>query len=314
VRTSVHEPEGSPLRTTLPVATEHVGWDITPITGADGVAGWVLITTLEDAIEVHPLELVTVKLYVPGVSPEIVVLVVDPVTEPGLIVQVPAGKLVSITLPVATVHVGCVIVPATGAEGVGGCAGITTFADNDETQPAPLVTVKLWVPDGMPETVVLVPLPVVGIAPGYRVRVHVPVAGKPLRITLPVDKLHVGGVIVPTTGGAGVGGCAGITTLADAGDVHPVAFVTVKVYVFVTRFETVVLVPSPVFTIPPGVPFNVQVPVEGNPFRTTLPVEEVHVGGVIVPTEGVAGNVLTVTVVEAETALWHPFESVILTE
>ena len=64
------------------------------------------MTTLADATEVQPLELVTVKLYVPGASPEIVVLEVDPVTKPGLIVQVPAGKLLSITLPVGTVHVG----------------------------------------------------------------------------------------------------------------------------------------------------------------------------------------------------------------
>jgi len=134
------------------------------------------------------------------------VLEVDPVTEPGLIVQVPAGKLLSITLPVGTVHVGGVIVPTDGAVGVGGCAGITTLADNNETQPAWLVTVKLYVPDGMPEIVVLVPFPVVVEGPGYLLRVHVPVAGKPLSTTLPVDKVHVGGVMVPTTGGVGVAG------------------------------------------------------------------------------------------------------------
>lgn len=31
---SVHSPEGSPLRTTLPVGTLHVGWVIEPISGA----------------------------------------------------------------------------------------------------------------------------------------------------------------------------------------------------------------------------------------------------------------------------------------
>lgn len=31
--------------------------------------------------------------------------------------------------------------PATGAVGVAGCAGITTFAERVETQPAELVTV-----------------------------------------------------------------------------------------------------------------------------------------------------------------------------
>ena len=102
--------------------------------------------------------------------------------------------------------------------------------------------------------------------------------------------------------------------MAEAGDVHPFAFVTVKVYVFATMSEMVVLVPSPVFTIPPGEPLTVHVPVEGNPFKMTLPVEDVHVGGVIVPIEGVTGKELTVTTVDAEIALWHPFESVIRTE
>lgn len=41
--------------------------------------------------------------------------------------------------------------------------------------------------------------------------------------------VQVGGVIVPTTGGVGVGGCAGITTPADGFEVQPSAFVTVKV-------------------------------------------------------------------------------------
>jgi len=94
-----------------------------------------------DAADVQPYELVTVKLYVPCASPEIVVLEVDPVTEPGFIVHVPEGKLLNTTLPVGTVHVGWVIVPTFGADGVGGCAGITTLADKDETQPAWLVTV-----------------------------------------------------------------------------------------------------------------------------------------------------------------------------
>jgi hypothetical protein len=37
-----------------------------------GVAGCELITALEDAIDVHPAALVTVKLYVPSERPEIV--------------------------------------------------------------------------------------------------------------------------------------------------------------------------------------------------------------------------------------------------
>ncbi len=52
------------------------------------------------------------------------------------------------------------MVPTTGADGVAGCAGITTFADSTETQVAELVTVKLYVPVASPEIIVLVPVPV----------------------------------------------------------------------------------------------------------------------------------------------------------
>lgn len=52
--------------------------------------------------------------------------------------------------------------------------------------------------------VVLVPVPVVVILPGVLVRVHVPVEGKPLNATLPVDKLQEGCVIVPTWGAVGI--------------------------------------------------------------------------------------------------------------
>ena len=79
--------------------------------------------------------------------PLIVTVVVLPVVVNVLgvlfIVQVPAGKLLSTTLPVATVQVGCVIVPLTGLAGVGGCTLIITFADADEVQPTALVTVNV---------------------------------------------------------------------------------------------------------------------------------------------------------------------------
>jgi hypothetical protein len=42
------------------------------------------------------------------------------------------------------------------------------------------------------------------IAPGLRVKLHVPVAGKPLRTTLPVPTAHVRLVIVPMIGAAGM--------------------------------------------------------------------------------------------------------------
>ena len=54
------------------------------------------------------------------VSPETVAERVLPAIAPGLIVQFPAGKLLRITLPVATAHEGWVIVPTAGAVGVTG--------------------------------------------------------------------------------------------------------------------------------------------------------------------------------------------------
>ena len=67
-------------------------------------------------------------------------LVDDPVMAPGLIVQVPAGKPVSSTVPVATKQVGWVTVPTVGAAGNAGCALITILTDAAEIHPAALVT------------------------------------------------------------------------------------------------------------------------------------------------------------------------------
>jgi hypothetical protein len=58
--------------------------------------------------------------------------------------------------------------------------------------------------------------------------------------------------------------------------------------------EIVVLVPLPVFVTPPGVLVTDHIPLEGSPFRTTLPVGKTHEGCVIVPTEGALGIALTV--------------------
>jgi hypothetical protein len=51
---------GKPLNTTLPVATAQVGWVIVPTVGAVGDDGWAVITTLAEAGEIQPEELVTV--------------------------------------------------------------------------------------------------------------------------------------------------------------------------------------------------------------------------------------------------------------
>jgi hypothetical protein len=70
--------------------------------------------------------LVTVKLYVFGANPEIVVVAVMPEIAPGFIVQLPDGNPFKTTLPVAVVHEGCVIVPTVGA-GFGLTVIVTDF-------------------------------------------------------------------------------------------------------------------------------------------------------------------------------------------
>jgi hypothetical protein len=71
--------------------------------------------------------------------------------------------------------------------------------------------------------VVVAPVP--AIDPGLRV--HIPVAGRPFKITLPVGAAHEEGwVIVPTTGADGATGAALISTVAEASDIHPASLVT----------------------------------------------------------------------------------------
>ena len=62
IRVRVHEPVGNPLKLTLPVATEQVGWVIPPMPGAFGVGGGALITAGNEGAEVQPSELLTVKV------------------------------------------------------------------------------------------------------------------------------------------------------------------------------------------------------------------------------------------------------------
>jgi hypothetical protein len=183
------------------------------------------IITSVDARDIHPAALVTLKLYVPGLRFEIVTLVPVPAIAPGLITQVPvSGRPVKTTLPVVAIHEdGWVIVPTIGAVGADGAGLITTLADSTDIQPATLVTLKLYVPGARLLRVVLVPVP--AIDPGLIV--HVPVAGRPLSITLPEGSAHEEGcVIVPTTGADGAVGAALITTVADASDIHPASLVT----------------------------------------------------------------------------------------
>jgi hypothetical protein len=122
-----------------------VGCVVTDAVGAEGEVGTVLITTFDDATEVHPVAVsVTVKLnVVAGVNNVKVVVGPLPAIAPGFMVQPPAGNPLKATLPVGTAQVGWVMVPTIGAVVVG-TAFITTFAEATDVQPVAVsVTVKL---------------------------------------------------------------------------------------------------------------------------------------------------------------------------
>ena len=106
-----------------------------------------------------------------------------------------------VKLRVATAHVGWVIVPATGALGVAGCASITTLELATDSQPAAFVSVKVYV---APAANVTTPLPST-VGP-LGVKVKVLVASKLAIVKLPVATAQVGWVIVPATGALGVAG------------------------------------------------------------------------------------------------------------
>jgi hypothetical protein len=63
--------------------------------------------------------------------------------------------------------------------------------------------------------------------------------------------------------------------------------------------------PLPVVVTLPGLLINVHDPDEGNPLSTTDPVATVHVGWVMVPAVGAAGNEFTVTVTCADGMVPH---------
>ena len=204
-----------------------------------------------------------------------------------MIVQLPDdGKPFNTTLPVGSEQLGWVIAPAVGAVGVVGCALIITLVVAAEVHPEALVTLKLYVPVERTGTFVLVPEPV--ILNGLMVQL--PDDGKPFNTTLPVGTKQVGWVMAPTVGAAGVVGCALMIILVVLADVHPDALVTLKLYMPVERTGTLVLVPEPVMLTG----LIVQLPDDGKPFNTTLPVDTKQVGWVMVPTVGVVGRPLTV--------------------
>ena len=182
---------------------------IVPTTGAAGIAGCAFITILADADDAQPDELLTIYEYVPWERFEIVIPDPEPVvvTLPGdrVRVHVPLdGNPLNTTLPVVTVHVGCVIFPITGAAGTGGGELIVTPDDEFEVQPSALVTLKVKDPEGRPEIVVLLPEPDVVVPPGLLVICQFPLEGNPFNITLPVNEVQVGCVITPVDGTDGL--------------------------------------------------------------------------------------------------------------
>ena len=82
--------------------------------------------------------------------------------------------------------------------------------------------------------------------------------------------------------GSGGAGWVTIIISADGKEIHPDALVTVNLYVPDESPVIVTVTPVPVST--PGL--IVQLPVEGRPFRTTLPVDKAQEGWVIRPTDG----------------------------
>ena len=77
--------------------------------------------------------------------PVTVVDEVFPLIPPGLIVQFPEGNPLNTTDPVETAHVGCVIVPTTGTDGVWGWT-FTEILVTGEIQPLALLAVRVCDP------------------------------------------------------------------------------------------------------------------------------------------------------------------------
>ena len=90
--------------------------------------------------------------------------------------------------------------------------------------------------------------------------VQLPCESNPVSNMLPVATVQEGGVKVPATGGEGVTGCGWMITFEEGWELQPLAFVTVKVYVFAARPVIVVVGPSPLFVIPPGETVTVHEP------------------------------------------------------
>ena len=189
------------------------------------------------------------------------------------------------------------MVPTVGGVGVARATSISTLPLTPEVQPTEFVTVKVYVPEAKPDTVVvgLLPVIVVIVPPKSRDNVQLP-DGKPLNTTLPVPKAQVGWVMVPTTGAVGTGNGTPIDILLELPEVQPSAFVTVNVYVLEVKPETVVVGPLPELDTctPLLIRVSSHVPLGGKPVKVTEPVSTVQVGfedELMIGAGGAAGSV-----------------------
>ena len=105
---------------------------------------------------------------------------------------------------------------------------MVTAPDMGDVHPAALVTVNVHDPALSPLMVVVGPLPLIVVPPGYFVKIQFPEEGSPLSRTLPVEIRQVGCTGIPGCGAAGVAGCGLITTPDNGSEVQPSALVTVK--------------------------------------------------------------------------------------
>ena len=111
--------------------------------------------------------------------------------EPVIVHGPVSGRPPRLTMPVAIVHVGLVVMPGTGACGVTGWGSIVTGSDGSEVHPEEFVTVKVYVPASSPSIVEFVPVPLL-VSPEVIVSVQVPVPGRLPIKTLPVAVVHEG--------------------------------------------------------------------------------------------------------------------------
>jgi hypothetical protein len=110
---------------------------------------------------------------------------------------------------------------------------IATGPDAAEIHAAALATVKVYVATGRSVTVVVDVVPLVTTLSGRRVNVHVPVVGRPVRITVPFVPVQVTPVIGPIVGAAGMAFTASeyAATAAEHGTPRGLFVVTVIITV-----------------------------------------------------------------------------------